>query len=485
MKTTAIVFLTSVASAYGHAVITSVVGANGVTTMGFGVTNTVLRTGTTEQPFQLDTPVLKNLKDDPCGATLQGGSINIATALTDAIAQGGGALPSLSANGTVSLILHQVNADGGGPFTAMVNADATGATWVPATVLVQAPGSNGILHGGPANVPFAAQIPAGTTCTGGADKATCLIRINNGGTGNTLSLAQGAGPFGGCVAVTQSQTAVATAGANGTAVAATAASTTAATGTVATGKTAKTAKTGKTGMGRKGKNAGRFASRHFFPTIESREEVVRRARIIEDISFLAARGEFTADLIDEIKTATGTAIDIPIDNLAGHDDSADLGGNSTTPVGAVLTDQQAIDLKKAVQDAIATALTILSSGGSVVAQNGQNLADTAKANSDADAALLDGTLTSINLGNAGVGTFQTAAVDKLLGPLATVTLAAAGTKVTDLQADSVVAAVATVATDTAVVATVATDTAAAAATTTAAVITFPKGKGRFGKNRQN
>jgi hypothetical protein len=63
-----------------------------------------------------------------------------------ALAQGGGTLPSLSSNGTVSLILHQVNADGGGPFTAMVNADATGATWVPATVLVQAPGSNGILQ---------------------------------------------------------------------------------------------------------------------------------------------------------------------------------------------------------------------------------------------------------------------------------------------------------------------------------------------------
>ncbi|KAJ7467199.1 hypothetical protein FB451DRAFT_1040683 [Mycena latifolia] len=409
MKTSAIVLLTSAASAYGHCVITSVIGANGVTTMGFGVTanglaaNTVLRTGTTEQPFQLDTPVY------PCGATLQGGSIDIPTALKTAIAQGGGALPSFTANGTINMELHQVNADGGGPFTAMVNTDATGATWVPALVTVQAPGSNGILHGGPADVPFAAQLPAGTTCTGGTDGATCLIRINNGGTGNTLSLAQGAGPFGGCVAVTQDATAVAaSASGAGTAVAAT--STTA---TTAKGNGRKAAKTAKA-------NQARVASRFFYPSVESREEViVRRARLLEDISYLVARGELTADLIDEIKaaqTATGTAIDIPIDNLAGHDDSADLGGNSTTPTGAVLTDQQAVDLKKAVQDAIATALTILSSGGSVVAQNGLNLADTAKANADADAALLDGTLTSINLGNAGVGTFQTAVVDSLLGP---------------------------------------------------------------------
>ncbi|KAJ7141281.1 hypothetical protein C8R44DRAFT_866910 [Mycena epipterygia] len=404
--------------------------------MGFGATNSTLRTGTTEQPFQLDTSVLKNLKDDPCGATLQGGSIDIATAMTVALAQGGGSLPSLTADGIVNLELHQVNADGGGPFTAMVNADATGATWVPATVLVQAPGTNGILHGGPANVPFSAQIPAGTTCTGGADGATCLIRINNGGTGNTLSLAQGAGPFGGCVAVTQDNTAVASA--VGTAAASTA-STAATAATAATGKGGKAAAKATAVAAAKAAKAAktaRFASRHFYPTLESREEVVdnfRRTRLLEDISYLVARGELTADLIDEIKagTATGTAIDIPIDNLAGHDDSADLGGNSTTPTGSTLTDQQAVDLKKAVQDAIATALTILSSGGTVVAQNPQPLADTAAANAAADAALVAGTLTSINLGNAGVGTFQTAAVDALLGPLATITLVAAGATATD------------------------------------------------------
>ncbi|KAJ7302264.1 hypothetical protein DFH08DRAFT_794606 [Mycena albidolilacea] len=479
MRTSPAILLTSVASAYGHVVITSVIGANGVTTTGFGVTNNTLRTGTTEQPFQLDTSVLKNLKDDPCGATLQGGSINIATALADAVSQGGGILPSLSTNGTVSMTLHQVNADGGGPFTAMVNTDATGATWVPATVLVQAPGTNGILHGGPANVPFSAQIPPGTTCTGGTDKATCLIRINNGGTNNTLSLAQGAGPFGGCVAVTQANAAVAV-------------SSGAAAGTTATGAT-----TGKTKAGNAAAKAAkaaakatngakvkrpRFASRHFFPTLESRDEAVenfRRDRVLADITYLAARGELTADLIDEIKTATGTAIDIPIDNLAGQDDSADLGGNSTTAAGAVLTLQQAVNLKKAVQDAIATALTILSSGGTVVAQNAQNINDTNAANAAADAAFQDGSLTSINLGNAGVGFFETAVVDSLLGPLATITQVEAA-------AATVTGATPTSVTDTAVAASV-TDTAAAAATNAAAATagkTTKTGK-KATKNRQN
>ncbi|KAJ6582027.1 hypothetical protein B0H19DRAFT_1117323 [Mycena capillaripes] len=460
MRISPAVLLTSAASAYGHVVITSVIGANGVTTTGFGVINNTLRTGTTEQPFQLDTSVLKNLKDDPCGATLQGGSINIATALTDAVSQGGGTLPSLSANGTVSMMLHQVNADGGGPFTAMVNTDATGATWVPATVLLQAPGTNGILHGGPANVPFSAQIPPGTTCTGGTDKATCLIRINNGGTNNTLSLAQGAGPFGGCVAVTQANTAVAV-------------SSGAAAGTTATGATTGKTKAGKAAAksanGAKVKRP-RFASRHFFPTLESRDEAVesfRRSRVLADIMYLVARSELTADLIDEIKTATGTAIDIPIDNLAGQDDSADLGGNSTTAAGAVLTLQQAVNLKKAVQDAIATALTILSSGGTVVAQNAQNINDTNAANAAADAAFQDGSLTSINLGNAGVGFFETAVVDSLLGPLATITQVEAAA-----------------ATDTGVAASV-TDTATAVATNTATTGKTTKTGKKAAKNRQN
>ncbi|CAK5281302.1 unnamed protein product [Mycena citricolor] len=439
----------------GHAVISAVLGANGVQTLGMGVTNTVPRTGTTEQPFQLDTPVLKNLKDDPCGATLLAGSVNIPAAMTAALAQGGGALPSFAADGSIQFTLHQVNADGGGPFTAMVNTDATGASWIPASVLVQAPGINGILHGGPADVPFTAQIPAGTKCTGGADGATCLIRLNNGGTNNSLSLAQGAGPFGGCAAVTQAGGAAAAGGAAGAAAAGNAAGAGAAAagaagtagvagaagaasvaGAAGAAGAAAAAAGKKAGKGKgKGRKGGRAMSRHFYGSIEERAAAVesfRRSRILDDIAFLVSRGELTTDLIDEIKTATGTAIDIPIDMLAGQNDAADLGGNSSTAANAPITLQQAVDLKKAVQDAIATALNVLSSGGKVVAVNGLPLAQTGAANAEADAELASGQLTSINAGNAGVGFFQTAAVDSLLGPLASVqgqstaTIAAAG-----------------------------------------------------------
>lgn len=169
-------------------------------------------------------------------------------------------------------------------------------------------------------MPFSAQIPPGTTCTGGTDKATCLIRINNGGTNNTLSLAQGAGPFGGCVAVTQGSSfprLFRASAKRSTANAAVAVSSGAAARTTATGATTGETKAGKAAAkaakaaaksanGAKVKRP-RFASRHFFPTLESRDEAVenfRRARVLADITYLVARGELTADLIDEIKAGS-------------------------------------------------------------------------------------------------------------------------------------------------------------------------------------
>jgi hypothetical protein len=65
------------------------------------------------------------------------------------------------------------------------------------------------------------------------------------------------------------------------------------------------------------------------------------------------------------QTATGSAIDIPIDAFAGQIDDSPDGGNSTTANGAILTLQQAVDLKKAVQGAIAAALSVMSAAQNV------------------------------------------------------------------------------------------------------------------------
>ncbi|KAG8715901.1 hypothetical protein FRC11_013403 [Ceratobasidium sp. 423] len=178
-----------------HAVVIAVAGDNGVTGAGFGMVSSVPRDGTDEQPFQIDTSVFKNLVSDPCGATLAGGSVNIVNSLAAAEKAGNGQLPALTDDMVVSMTLHQVNGDGGGPFTAMFNTDGTGRKWQNATVVTQAPGENGLLVGGPFNSLFEAQLPAGTKCTGGTNGDACLVRVSNGGA------AVGAGPFGGCLAV--------------------------------------------------------------------------------------------------------------------------------------------------------------------------------------------------------------------------------------------------------------------------------------------
>ncbi|KAF8610341.1 hypothetical protein BDV93DRAFT_431274 [Ceratobasidium sp. AG-I] len=173
-----------------HAVIVAVAGDNGVTGAGFGMVSSVPRDGTDEQPFQIDTSVFKNLIADPCGSTLAGGSVNIAGSLAAAETAGNGQLPALTDDMVVSMTLHQVNGDGGGPFTAMFNTDGTGLKWQNATVVTQAPGENGLLAGGPFNSLFEAQLPTGTKCTGGTNGDACLVRVSNGGA------AVGAGPFG-------------------------------------------------------------------------------------------------------------------------------------------------------------------------------------------------------------------------------------------------------------------------------------------------
>lgn len=441
-KTVAILSL-AVGSAYGHAFINAVQGANGLTATGFGVdtTGAIPRNGTTEQPFQVDTPVLKNLKDDPCGATLQTGSLNMATEMAAALKANNNQLPTIPANGLLTLGIHQVNADGGGPFVAEVNTDGTGKTWTAVTVTSQPPGVNGLLHNGPADSKITLQLPNTLACTGGSTANACVIRLNNGGA-NTGSIANGAGPFGGCVAVSQANAAATGAAATGAAAGAANAATGAAATTGKTagkaggkaaaatgGKVAATA--GKAAKGAKAAKTARevVRSRHFFPSLSARRQAMDdlvAKREAMDAEILAKRQKLTAQLIDELKTATGTAIDIPIDALAGHVDESALGGNSTKAAGALLTDQQAVDIKKAVQNAIEQAFVIMASSQVDAGANGQAEAVTDKANADADAAFKAGQIKSVNAGNAGVGEPNTAVINSLLGGIATATADLAG-----------------------------------------------------------
>ncbi|EHL03535.1 hypothetical protein GLAREA_00911 [Glarea lozoyensis ATCC 20868] len=111
-------------------------------------------------------------------------------------------LPTASDDGTVTMTFHQVNQDGAGPLTAMVDATSGGtdpAAFKTAEVTQNVPGIGigGLSAAQTMDFPVAIQMPAGMTCSGsvGGAENVCVAKLQN---------AALAGPFGGSVAFTQS-----------------------------------------------------------------------------------------------------------------------------------------------------------------------------------------------------------------------------------------------------------------------------------------
>ncbi|KAL5493027.1 hypothetical protein ACEPAI_4475 [Sanghuangporus weigelae] len=191
-----------------HGVLTAVTGTNGVTGQGFGVDASTPRDGTKRNPFQQDTSIIRDReikKGDAgvCGRTLAGGDNDVTTQLNAAVAAG---LPAAAADGTVTMTLHQVNGDGAGPYTCEVSTDATGADFAAMTVTTNVPGRNSRSNAKATDFSLVAQMPAGATCTGGPNGDACIVRCRN---------SAAAGPFGGCVAVTNAGSANASSAAAG------------------------------------------------------------------------------------------------------------------------------------------------------------------------------------------------------------------------------------------------------------------------------
>lgn len=99
------------------------------------------------------------------------------------------------------MTLHQINQDGAGPFTAMVDGTSGGtdvAAFKTATVTKNVPGiAAGISTATNMDFPVQIQMPEGMTCSGQVGEATnvCVAKLQN---------ATPAGPFGGSIAFTQS-----------------------------------------------------------------------------------------------------------------------------------------------------------------------------------------------------------------------------------------------------------------------------------------
>lgn len=99
------------------------------------------------------------------------------------------------------MTLHQINQDGAGPFTAMVDGTSGGqdvGAFQKATVTKNVPGiAAGISTATNMDFPVTMEMPAGMTCNGqvGGASNVCVAKLQN---------SAGAGPFGGAIAFTQS-----------------------------------------------------------------------------------------------------------------------------------------------------------------------------------------------------------------------------------------------------------------------------------------
>ena len=94
------------------------------------------------------------------------------------------------------MTLHQVNGDGAGPYTCMIDATGTGTQWTAIQVTQNVDGNARGRNNANAktDLPLKAAIPAGQTCNGtvAGQENVCMVRCENPAR---------AGPFGGCVPV--------------------------------------------------------------------------------------------------------------------------------------------------------------------------------------------------------------------------------------------------------------------------------------------
>ncbi|KAE8444268.1 hypothetical protein EG329_000675 [Mollisiaceae sp. DMI_Dod_QoI] len=220
-----------------HGKIAVMTGDAGGNTTGLGIQGGIIPGAGTNKETEVDTTVFnsKAALTDGLGKTKAGP--NTLAGMSAVIAQSGPTLAQVSSSGgSISGTMHIVTTDGAGPYTAVLDTTGTGAfsEGTQLAVTQQVPGKNGNIAAPKqrrfvprmlvkmgimkraANVnedyPFAATVPAGTTCTGtvAGQSGVCLVKIVN---------PSAAGPFGGVMALQIAGTDAA-AGANKTATAA-------------------------------------------------------------------------------------------------------------------------------------------------------------------------------------------------------------------------------------------------------------------------
>ncbi|KHJ34824.1 hypothetical protein EV44_g0388 [Erysiphe necator] len=134
--------LASVQLAAGHGAIIKAVGDMGGNGSALGIDGATPRDGSTRNPFQADSTRFKNNNADACGETIGAGPNEPAKQMAKLVKESNG-MPMISAGGMVMMTLHQVNGDGAGPYSCMIDSTGTGTGgWTKMEVATNIPGKN-------------------------------------------------------------------------------------------------------------------------------------------------------------------------------------------------------------------------------------------------------------------------------------------------------------------------------------------------------
>ncbi|KAI0437539.1 hypothetical protein F4803DRAFT_145015 [Xylaria telfairii] len=193
-------FTALLALANAHGVILGAQGIKGSpASVGFKVHSELPRNCTSISPCQQDTTIIRDAEIsanvvNECGRTELDGNIDIGENTENALAAN--AVTQVKAGSTVDVTIHQVNADGAGPYTCDVIAQGNNGVITFPNVDVQdnVPGVNGFSQAKEEDFTIRVTMPDNLNCTGSSAGNVCTVRCRN----NAL-----AGPFGGCFPVQQ------------------------------------------------------------------------------------------------------------------------------------------------------------------------------------------------------------------------------------------------------------------------------------------
>lgn len=183
---------------YSHGVILGAQGTGGPASQGFLVDPELARNCTTISPCQQDATIIRNSEItqnivNSCGRTEINGNIDVGEQTENELAAN--RVTQVTQGGSIAVTIHQVNADGAGPYECDLDESSNAATnFIPLTVSNNVPGVNGLSQAKEQQFTINVQMPANFNCIGASTGDICTVRCRN----NAV-----AGPFGGCFAVQQ------------------------------------------------------------------------------------------------------------------------------------------------------------------------------------------------------------------------------------------------------------------------------------------